>query len=268
MTVITLHRPTAGTRTRVSLDGRSELIFSCNPAEATFSRRGSALRLRFGDGASIEIQDFFSEAGIPSLTVILADGMRMDAVEFLALFAPTLSLPTGTGLSGFAGGNMPEPARQSSGTLAPLAAEEEDLLFNPGNAQASDAARRNLVPVYQDVVFRDGEITIGPSIYGNLLPIGGATGLHIHLDNREAEMLDMDSFIARLPGLFPEESVAAIAVTGGPDNRVILNGANLSAVQGTVPLDGLGTTQFDRYAYRHGKTRLTLYLETILALAR
>ena len=265
MRSITLTRPPAGSQALVPYAGEDELVFSFNPAEAVFSRRGDSLHLWFSDSGSLEIRSFFPGQGVPAPSVILADGMRMDALEFLSLFAPRLSLPTGAGLSAIAG----ERPATGHGSLAPLAAEEDAVFLSPENAAASDTARHNLLPVYQEVIFQDGEITIGPSIYGNLLPIGESMGLHVHLNSSEDEMLDMDSFIAKLPGLFPENPpVSAIAVTGGQGNRVILTGKNLSSRQGTGPLEGLGTTQFDRYIYRYGPAAaLTLYIETILQIA-
>lgn len=264
----TLIRPAPGQHRELPLAGLDALALSFSPSDAVFRRRDDALHLTFGNGATIAVTGFFTGNAIPSLSVTLADGTRMDAAEMLTLFAPHLALPSASGLDSFAAANAGKPRGKAVADLSVLA-DDENFLFSPENARADDAARHNLLPVYQEVILRDGEITIGPSVYGNLFSIGAETALHIHLNNSEAEMLDLDDCIARLPGLFPGgPPVRAIAVTGGEDNRVILNGANLSAPRATTPLEGLGTTQFDRYTYRHGGITLALYIETILQVAR
>lgn len=266
MRALRLNRPEAGRHIRAALSDRVAIAFSFNPGEAIFQRRGASLVLLFLHGASIEIPDFFSGWNIPSLSVTLADGTRMDAAELLALFAPHLALPPAAGLSAFTAG----AGNQTGGgvDLSALAAEEE-LLLSPEKARADDSARRNLFPLYQEVIFRDGEITIGPSVYGTLLLIGAETGLHIHLGGNEPEMLDLDDLIGRLPGLFPESPpVRAVAITGGADSRVILDGKRLSTALETVPVSGLGTTLFDRYEYRRPSGGLlALYIETILPIS-
>ncbi|SBW04965.1 hypothetical protein KL86DPRO_20405 [uncultured delta proteobacterium] len=269
MRTIALTRPAPGQHHTLPLAGLDALVLSFNPSDAVFRRRDDALRLTFGDGATIAVTGFFTGDAIPPLPVTLADGTRMDAAEMLALFAPHLALPPASGLESFAAGGEKQPRGKVPADLSGLAADEE-FVFSPENAQADDGARHNLQAVYQEVVFSDDEITIGPSVYGTLFTIGTETALHIHLNNNEAEMLDLDDCLARLPGLFPDSPpVRAIAVTGGADNRVILDGASLSGPLETAPLAGLGTTQFDRYAYRYGGgMMLALYIQTILQVAR
>ncbi len=263
MRTTALSRPPAGQRLALPFDGTAALAFSFSPAEAALRRRGNDLLLKFPDGAALELRDFFPCRGIPAVPVTLADGTVMDAGEFLAIFAPDIALQAASGLNGFSRTRQAGPGESLSG----LAAEEEDVLFS-ADLRADASSYQNLTPVYQEVIFQDGEVTIGRSIYGNLFSLGRDTALHVHLDNAEGEMLDMDTLIARLPGRFPEnEPIRAIAVTGGADNTVILDGARLSPPKGTAPLPGLGTTQFDRYAYRVGEAPLALYLETILKLS-
>lgn len=259
-----LSRPAAGCGVRVPLAAREELALSFNPSDAVFRKKDSALLLFFSDGAFIEIPDFFQDGGIPRLGVVLADGSRTDAAELLALFAPGIALQSSAGLSGYA-----RESALSAGPgltdLASLAGGDEGYLAFT-EAALDDTARQNLLPVYQDVEFRDGEIVFGPSVYGNFLRLGEETLLHVHLDNSEEETLDMDSLIARLPNQFPGRgSVRHIAVTGGANTRILLDGAKLSNRRETVPLEGFGTTQFDRYEYRPGpEGTLALYIETIL----
>ena len=268
MRATTLIRPRSGSHAVMPLAGTGTLVFSFSPAGVVFRQRDTSLLLSFPDGASLELAGFFPDGAIPALAIILADGTRMDAAEMLTLFAPHLALPPAFGLAAHGGGRGTAPIAPPA-DLSALAAEEE-LLLSPENARADDSARNNLLPVYQEVIFRDGEITIGPSVYGNLLPIGEETVLHVHLDNNEAETLDMDDLIPRLPGLFPEnQPIRAVAVTGGADNRVILTGKNLSPIRETIPLRGLGTTQFDRYEYRPRTGGLmALYIQTILPVSR
>lgn len=269
MRTATLTRPAPGQHYTLPLAGLDALVLSFSPSDAIFRRRGDALHLTFGNGATLAVTGFFAGDAIPPLPVTLADGTRMDAAEMLALFAPHLALSAASGLDGFAAGGAEQPRGKVPADLSVLAADEE-FVFSPEDARADDGARHNLQAVYQEVIFRDGEITIGPSVYGTLFTIGPETALHIHLNNSEAEMLDLDDCLARLPGLFPDSPpVRAIAVTGGADNRVILDGARLTGPGETAPLAGLGTTQFDRYAYRPvGGAPIELYIQTIVQVAR
>ena len=269
MRSVSLVRPAPGQRVQTPLGDSNALVFSFNPAETVFRRRADSLLLFFADGASLELPGFFPGEGLPLIAVFLADGTRMDAAELLALFAPHLVLPPGSDLSALAGAGASFPQGMGLADFTGFAVEE-DVLLSPEHAQTDDVARCNLIPVYQEIIFRDGEITIGPSIYGALFSVGGETGLHVQLGNSEAEMLDVDDFVFRLPGLFPEHpDLCCLAVTGGPENRVILDGRRLSPVLETVPLKGLGTTQFDHYEYRTTMQEpLVLYLETILLVAR
>ena len=284
MRTVALNRPAPGQHIRLPLAETALLAFSFNPVDVVFRRRHTALVLSFRDGATIELADFFVNEGIPSRTAVLADGTRMEVVELLTLFAPHLLVPPGASLSEFTSSAFSSPkyfppASPGNGAELPhhhpvmdlsAFAEEEEFLLSPERLQADDTARHNLVPVYQEIIFRDGDIIIGPSIYGTFFPLGAESALHLHLDNSEAEMLDLDDLIARLPGLFPDQSpIRIVAVTGGLENSVIMEGERLSDVLETVPLEGLGTTQFDSYAYRTGSGAVVaVYVETLLHLLR
>jgi len=274
MRTVPLVRPTPGQYVRLPLTGTASLVFSFNPTDAVFRRQCEALLLSFRDGATLELTDFFVDGAIPSLMAVLADGTRMAVTELLALFAPHLVLPPGVTLSNFSASDFPTDNAESS--QCPVATDlsglvhEEEFLISPEWVQTDDAARHNLVPVYQEIIFRDEEIIIGPSIYGSFFPLGPESALHLHLDNSEAEMLDLDDLIARLPSLFPEQSpIRTVAVTGGPENSVIIERKRLSNALETVPLEGLGTTLFDRYTYRTDAGAIvTVYVETLLHLLR
>ena len=268
---VLLARPHPRKHITVPLAGHDALFFGFDPATAVFTQRGDNLYLGFRDGGSIAVQGFFAEGAVRPLRIELEDGTRMDAVELLALYAPRIQLrmpPELSGLSGHAVSGT-TPAGLGLEELAPLAAvgaEGEDSLLDFTAAPPEDTARKNLLPVYQEVEFRDGEIVFGDSIYGNFLPFGTGKLLHIHLDNAEGEMLDLDGLIAKLPGMVPDAAaVRDIAITGGVNNRIILNASRLSERKETIPLEGFGTTQFDWHEYRAGSgIVLSLYIETVL----
>lgn len=264
---VPLARPQPRQHLTVPLAGHDSLAFGFDPATALFTQRGDILYLGFRDGGSIAVQGFFSGGAVRPLRIALEDGTRMDAVELLALYAPRITLHMPQDLSGHAGSGGTTATGLGLNDLASLAEGEESLL-DFSAPPPEDTARQNLLPVYQEVEFKDGEIVFGDSIYGNLLPFGAEKLLHIHLDNNEGEMLDLDGLISKLPGMFPDSaSVQTIAVTGGANNRILIDGPRLSERRETVPLEGFGTTQFDRYEYRAGqKTVLALYIEIVLRL--
>lgn len=278
---VALARPQPRQHVTVPLAGYGALLFGFDPATALFTQRGDILHIGFGDGGSIAVQGFFSGGAVRPLPVFLEDGTRMDAMELLALYAPRIALRIPPELSGHTRGGEARPAfsappdgsAASAGLglegLASLAGGEEPYLAFSASPP-EDTSQQNLLPVYQEVEFREGEIIFGFSIYGNLFPLGGGTLLHVHLDNAEGEMLDMDGLIAKLPGMFPDTvTISGIAVTGGADNRILLDGSRLSERKETIPLEGFGTTQFDRYEYRPApEFFLALYIETILRIAR
>ena len=269
MRSVPLVRPAPGQHVYLPLAGVKQLTFSFNLTDVVFRKQRNALLLTFHDGATLELLDFFPEGEVPSLVAVLADATRMDALELLTLCAPHLILPQGVKFLDTVA-DCPAPVQPPTvADLSALAAEEEFLLSTEP-VQASDAARHNLVPVYQEIIFQEDEIIIGPSIYGSLFPLGGESALHVHLDNSEAEMIDMDDLIARLPRLFPHQPpIRVIAVTGGPENNLIMDGKRLTDILETGPLEGLGTTQFDHYTYRAGRqTAIEVYLETLLRLIR
>lgn len=267
---VNLARPQPRQHLTVPFAGHDSLAFGFDPAMALFTQRGDILYLGFRDGGSIAVQGFFSGGAVRPLRVILEDGTGMDAVELLALYAPRITLrmpPDLSGQSPHTGGGGTTATGLGLKGLASLA-EGEDSLLDFSAPPPEDTARQNLLPVYQEVEFKDGEIVFGDSIYGNLLPFGAEKLLHIHLDNNEGEMLDLDGLIAKLPGMFPDStSVRTIAVTGGANNRILIDSPRLSERKETVPLEGFGTTQFDRYEYQAGqKTALTLYIEIVLRI--
>lgn len=263
---VILGRPQPRQHITVPFAGHDALAFGFAPAAALFTQRGDMLSITFRDGGSIAVQGFFSGGYVRPLRISLDDGTRMDTFEFLALYAPRIALRMPPDLAGHAGGGS-TPAGLGLENLAPLA-ESEDSLLDFTIPPPEDTARQNLTPVYREVEFRDGEIVFGDSIYGNLLPFGAEKLLHIHLNNNEGEVLDMDGLIAKLPGMFPDSApVRNIAVTGGASNRILLDGRRLSERKETAPLEGFGITQFDRREYRTGSgAALTLYIEIVLRI--
>lgn len=267
MNPLALHRPPRGKHVAVSLAGHDALALDFAPSAAFFRRQGEAMLLLFGDGAAIEITDFFSGGTIPHVPAVLEDGSRLSAADLLALFAPDIALQAGPDLTAYDGGGAATPGSGLE-NLAP--ALEEHVPLPPKGTVPEELPRDRLRPVYQEVIIKDGSIEFGQSIYGSLGSHGGERLLHLHLDNRAAESLNLEDVTAQLPDMFfGPEPVRHIAVTGGEHNRVILDGRRLSARQGSMPLEGFGTTQFDRYAYQtHSGLFLTLYVEIIIKIER